>query len=113
MCRDLSRKRRRKRCNVGNHIILFGAVYINAPRSDYFQKALEIYEDGTNGEYRKKEASRTCFLMGMVFAKNGMQEQAHIANVKAQGIRATVLGDEYFPAAGLQSYDEIVGPWQR
>lgn len=51
--------------------------------------------------------------MGMVFANNGMQEQAHIANVKAKDIRATVLGDGYFPAAGLQSYDEMVGPWQR
>lgn len=89
--------------------------FTDRPISESLEKALYIYESGSDKDFRKGELARTTYKLGLVYQDQGKKDEAKSRFEHAQQLRIEVLGDNYIgsEAADEESFDSLVSLWAR
>lgn len=83
--------------------------------SESLEKALHIYESGSDKNFRKGEIARTTYKLGLVYQDQGEKDKAKTHFEQALQLRKEVLGDKYIASEVINetSFDSLVSLWAR
>lgn len=77
-----------------------------------YRQALDIYNHDTPELYNT-EIARTKYMLGTTYQVLGDNEKGEALLAEAEDLRRSIMGNDWIPAKGEESYDLLVNFWSR